>query len=377
MPRVTARLFSLPLKRRPKFHYHRRTEVYIGGDAIVMQSSPSIFVEPGTVMKPAELKSVSEQYAAFAADEARGSSEAYEKLAVAVANSNDLLEFIVTLPVEKRQPNLFLAAVRHVCGVPRNVDDLRQFVRARQAQIREVMLSRTTQTNEPARCAVLLPLLAQLPQPLALLEVGASAGLCLLLDHYGYDYGNARIDPTISGDGNAPVFTCEVSGTVPLPKTIPRIAWRAGLDLNPIDVRSEDDAAWLETLVWPGQNERVARLHAAINIARRDPPKVVRGDLQTDLARLAATAPRDATLVVFHTAVLGYVLPPSARERFAATVREAGAEWISNEASGVFPSIAKRAPPSPARGRFLISWNGTPVAWAGPHGQSLYWFGTA
>ena len=114
-------------------------------------------------MKQAKWKGISERYAAFAAAEARGSSEAYEKLALAVANSNDLLEFIATRPGEKRQPNLFLAAVQHVCGVPRSVDDLRRFVCARQAEIREVMLSRTTQTNEPARCAVLLPLLAELP----------------------------------------------------------------------------------------------------------------------------------------------------------------------------------------------------------------------
>jgi hypothetical protein len=329
----------------------------------------------GTLMKQTELKLISERYAAFATDQARGSSEAYEKLALAVASSNDLLEFIATLPSEKRQPNLFLAAVRHVCGVPRSDDELRKFVRARQAEIRAVVLSRSTQTNEPARCAVLLPLLAQLPQPLALLEVGASAGLCLLPDYYGYDYGNVRIDPTVSGDGRAPVFPCVVSGTARLPTSIPRIAWRAGLDLNPVDVRSEQDAAWLETLVWPGQNERVARLRAAINIARRDPPNVVRGDLLIDLTKLAVTAPKDATLVVFHTAVLGYVLPQSAREEFSATVKKTGAEWISNEFPNVFPSIAKKARPSPASGRFLISWNGTPVAWAEQHGRSLDWFG--
>ena len=115
----------------------------------------------------------------------------------------------------------------------------------------------------------MLPLLAQLRPPLALLEVGASAGLCLLPDHYGYDYGNARLDPTVPGDAGAPVFPCNVSGAVPIPKSIPRIAWRAGLDLHPLDVRSDHDMAWLETLVWPGQNERAARLHAAINVAAR------------------------------------------------------------------------------------------------------------
>jgi hypothetical protein len=49
-------------------------------------------------------------------------------------------------------------------------------------------MKRRTQTNEPARCATLLPLLALLPQPLALLEIGASAGLCLLPDLYSYKY---------------------------------------------------------------------------------------------------------------------------------------------------------------------------------------------
>ncbi len=56
------------------------------------------------------------------------------------------------------------------------------------------MAERSTQTNEPARCATVLPVLAQLPQPLALLEVGAAAGLCLLPEYYAYDYGGVRID---------------------------------------------------------------------------------------------------------------------------------------------------------------------------------------
>ena len=53
--------------------------------------------------------------------------------------------------------------------------------------LRAVMLARSTQTNEHGRCAALLPVLAGLPEPLALLEVGASAGLCLLPDFYAYD----------------------------------------------------------------------------------------------------------------------------------------------------------------------------------------------
>src|SRR6266567_66998 len=96
------------------------------------------------------------------------------------------------------------------------------------------MLSRTTQTNEPARCAVMLPLLAQLPQPLALLEVGASAGLCLLPDRYGYDYDGYTL-----GSG-PPVLKTHVENDPPLPNHLPEIVWRAGLDLDPIDVTDDD-----------------------------------------------------------------------------------------------------------------------------------------
>ncbi len=237
------------------------------------------------------------------------------------------------------------------------------------------MLSRTTQTNEPARCSVLLPILAQLPQPLALLEVGASAGLCLLPDRYGYDYGAKRIEPPARAAGQAPVFHCKASGEVSLPATVPQIVWRLGLDLNPINLLSEDETGWLETLVWPGQAERAERLRAAIDIARSDPPRIVRGDLLTDLEVLMARAPMEATLVVFHSAVLAYVTSHERRDEFATTVRKANAVWISNEAPGVFPSYAKTAPPAPSRGHFLMMMDGTPIAWTGPHGQSIDWFG--
>jgi hypothetical protein len=169
-----------------------------------------------------ELQRISERYLRFAADEARGQSEVYERLALAVAASGEALAFLASLPAEKRQPNLFLAAVRHLRGVPQGEDRLTEIVRREHQRIRAVMLCRTTQTNEPARCSVLLPLLAQLRPPLALLEVGASAGLCLILDRYGYDYGAHRIEPPASAGIAAPVFPCATRGAVPLPTRVPR-----------------------------------------------------------------------------------------------------------------------------------------------------------
>jgi hypothetical protein len=325
--------------------------------------------------RQADLNRISKRYRDFAANEARGQSEIYERLALAIADTPELLTFIARLPADRRQPNLFLAAVRHLHGVPESVGQLSEIIRQNHRRIAALVRSRTTQTNEPARCSVLLPLLAQLPQPLALLEVGASAGLCLLPDCYGYDYGISRIEPPASVGNCAPVFHCAVSGPVPLPDRHPSILWRRGLDLNPIDPQSNEEIDWLETLVWPGQDDRVRGLQAAIAIARRDPPEIVRGDLLRDLQPLIAAAPKDATLVVFHTAVLTYISSPESREHFAATMRDAGVVWISNEAPSVFPSLSQRTAPSAMRGRYLMMRNGVPVAWTGPHGQSIDWFG--
>lgn len=319
------------------------------------------------------LERLSDLYRTFAEVEARGVSPLYEQLALFVSQSPEILTFIASVPADRRQPNLFLAAVRHVSGVPKNGDDLIAIVCDRPQAVRQIMLTRTTQTNEPARCAVLLPVLAQLPQPLALLEIGASAGLCLISERYGYNYGRLSLRP--QAGPSAPVFPCDASDNTPLPSELPKVVWRAGLDLNPMDVGSADDTAWLETLVWPEQKKRAERLRAAIRIAQADPPIVHRGDLLKDLEPLMETAPRDATLVVFHTSVLTYVADQALRDRFAERMMASTAVWVANESPNVFPSSASGLlAPGPV-GRFLLSVNGMPVAWTAPHGQSIAWFG--
>jgi hypothetical protein len=95
------------------------------------------------------------------------------------------------------------------------------------------------------------------------------------------------------------------------------LVWRAGLDLSPLDVRDDGDVRWLQALVWPGEGERARLLEEALAVARRDPPRVVKGDLRHDLAALAVEAPKDATLVVFHTAVRAYVPEATDRNAFA------------------------------------------------------------
>jgi hypothetical protein len=310
--------------------------------------------------------STAENYRAFAED-AHGRSPAYESLAGAVADDTAVLRFLSTLPPEKRQPNLLFAAARYLLGDPVGIARLRALVGQNSAELSEVMMARRTQTNEPARCATLLPALALLPPPLALIEVGASAGLTLLFDRYSYDYAGHRI---AGQDPLAPTLRCTPRGPVPLPDRLPAITWRAGLDLNPLDVASDDDVRWLSCLVWPGEGDREQRLAAAIAAARRGPAMVHRGDLLTDLPALAAQAPAEATLVIYHSAVLAYVTPAD-RQCFAGTVRGLPAVWLSNEGPAVLPGISV---PAYQGAPFVLARDGqTPLAITDSHGTWLQW----
>ena len=310
--------------------------------------------------------STAETYRAFAQGQAAGVSPSYEALALAVAHDQTVLELLATVPEPKRQPNLLLGVRAHLGG-PLEPERFLEWAAAQWPTIREQLLARRTQTNEPARCATLLPVLNRLQGPLALLEVGASAGLCLYPDQYRYDYGAG-----IVGNGPGPVLECRWGRAEPPPSTVPDVVWRAGIDVNPLDLANPEDAAWLQALVWPEQEHRRARLAAATQLVRAAPPLLVAGDLVDDLPRVAASAPSHATLVVFHSAVLAYGDVP-VRERFAAAVQALPGHWVANEHPTLLEGIVEPyAAPSPRDGPspFLVALDGTPMGWAGPHGQS-------
>ena len=124
--------------------------------------------------------------------------------------------------------------------------------------------------------------------------------------------------------------------------------------------------------MWPGEGVRRELLRAVLDVARADPPRVVRGDLREDLPALAAQAPRGATLVVFHTAVLAYIPDPHERAAFARTVGALDAVWVANESPDLLAAQPRDPWPS---GRFLLTQDGRPVAWTDPHGTSIDWLG--
>lgn len=330
-------------------------------------------------------------YRHFGTVDAPGSSRCYAEWSLGIADDPQLIARIDQWPHDKRQPILLFAAARFLGAVPGPFAQFRRFLDEHWDEVSTVVLSRATQTNEAGRCATLLPSLAAISaaegKPLALLEVGASAGLALYPDRYGYRYDDGttvtRLSPVPdAGTGaDVPVLRCSTSGAVPLPSSLPPVVWRAGIDLNPLDVGDSDDVAWLEALVWPEQEFRRERLRQAVAIARRNPPYLVAGDLNERLLDLAAQAPADATLVVFHSAVMGY-LSAEGRATFRQAMLELsagrGCHWLSNEGhmvidqadgSDVVPEVA----PELIMGRFLLTHNGSPVAITGPHGQSLEW----
>ncbi|MCU1526675.1 MAG: hypothetical protein JWP75_438 [Frondihabitans sp.] len=316
-------------------------------------------------------RKIADFYARFSEHEARGSSPVYEDWANSIATDPAILALLDELPGMKVQPNLVFAAARLLGAPVGPFAPFREWLLHNWSRVTRVVLERMTQTNEAGRCAELLPTLTRIPGPTALIEVDASAGLGLYPDRYSYRYdtGNATtaLDPA---DGPSDVIlSCRIDAPS-VPDHLPDVVSRAGIDLSPIDVRHLTELEWLETLVWPEHDERRRRLRAAAQLVAADPPVLLQGDLLEEVSGVVALAPRDATVVVFHSAVLVYVDPDERRKFIDLMTRLTDVEWISNEGEHVIPSVAAQLPQLPA-GRTVLARNGRPVALVGPHGQSF------
>ena len=300
----------------------------------------------------------------------RGESPLYHELSLAVAEDAEVLDLLLEVEPRRRQPTLLLAAVRLLAGVVEGYPAFREAVLGRRDELLEILRTRRTQTNEVGRCAPLVPLLARLPQPLALIEIGASAGLCLLLDRYRFEYGGYAVGEP----GAEPLIRCEPRGRVPIPAGLPEIAWRRGIDVEPVDVRDEDSVRWLECCVWPEQRERLERLRQAIAVARRDPPQIVTGDAVDLLPEITAEVPVDATLVVVNSAMMMY-LSRERRRRLADVIHDTGATWIASESPALLPEAltALTSPIADDTRTFLVAQDLRPVALAHHHGAWVEW----
>jgi len=298
----------------------------------------------------------------------RDYSPIYDRICRTVAESPEVLALVQEAPPTSHFPNVLLAAVHdlllagdpHPLGaVYRGESDADpgplfvDFALGHRAPILELMASHHTNTNEVGRAAILGPaftaVAARLGSPLALVDVGCSAGLNLFCDRYLLDYGPAGT----TGPADAAVrIRCDVLGDAPIAPVLPSIAARVGLDRDPVDLRDDDAVRWLLACVWPDTG-RLPRTRRAVEEARRDPPTIVAGDAVHGVTDLVLGLPADATAVVTTTWMLAY-LPPARRVEFrevlAAASRARPIAWISAEGAGVVDTFDGIAPPSDAQG---------------------------
>lgn len=321
-------------------------------------------------MIPDAAAAVVERYGRFARDEAPGRSALYAEWAAGVALDREVAQILARIPAERRQPPLVFAVTRLLGAPEAPFPEWSQWLVSHADDVVAEASRRSLQTNEPQRCAALLPALSTVDGPIALLELGASAGLCLYPDRYSYRFaGGPDIDPA---DGPSRVILeCAVSGEPPL--RLPDVRWRAGIDLAPLDAADPDDRRFLTTLVWPGEEGRAARVEAALDVVAADPPLLIAGDASDpDVLRAAAgLAPAGVTLVVTTPGVLPHI-PRPARERLLATLQALDAVWITIDPPGLHQGW--RTPvDADAWGGFVLGKDGVPLAAVDPLGASVEW----
>jgi hypothetical protein len=308
-----------------------------------------------------------------AAVELAATSARQVEWALGVAGDPELIELIDELPRERRQPSLIFSAARFCGADDEPYPAFRTWLVEHWPEVAAVARTRRTQTNEPGRCIPLLAALALIPGPIALLEVGASAGLCLLPDRYSFSFDAGAV----IGSGE-PLLECVTTGGGAAPTDLPQIVWRRGIDLAPLSVADEADRRWLEALLPPDRPDRIERLRAACATAQADPPIVEEGDALADLSRVAVEAPADATLVVVALGTLVY-LPPSDRAEILPAIARLGARAITFEAVSALPEVGARlkglVAPEPTP--FVLALDGFPLAYGSPHGDRLSWLSPA
>jgi hypothetical protein len=356
----------------------------------------------------------------FADEEAASESPLYAHLAQSAADDDDVAGLLSVAPPHLARATLLLAAV-HRLVIAEPVSELahyyptvggeygvdgstwstfRSFVLDRADRVRELVATRTTQTNEVRRAALLFPAVARVAKqaggPIGLLELGTSAGLLLGLDRYGYRYQAEDGEQVSAGPAKAPlvlnsVLRVAAGGKRPgLPKNL-KVAAKVGLDSAPVDLTDEEQLAWLEACVWADQPERIRLLNQAAAAQAKDRPEFVTGDIVDDLASAADRIPADLPLVVFNSHVLPY-LPDERRADFVAALAELADRrplwWISQEAyeAGLRLVLPDRPDLAfdPAAGRTpsgtlgLVRWqDGRPEAAAlartAFHGERIVW----
>jgi hypothetical protein len=299
-------------------------------------------------------------YRRFGETDAAATSPLYERVAVALGESDDALDAIEAAPAHKRHPRVILAALHDLALAGRapalaaayaagdgeaaaraSIDTLLHMTDS----VVAIAVRRPVRISDTARCAVLYPAIAEAARrvgatAIGLIAVNGSAGLELHVDRVGIAYSNGQA----LGVPSSPVrLSCSIVGDRPVPaRAMPEVVARIGVDQAPFDVTDADDARWLRACLSPDRPERIARLDAEMALAATAPPLLLQGDPLEALPDAVARVPADALPVVTTTWALSH-LPLERRLRFLDRLDEAAASrtvaWVSAEGVGVAPAI--------------------------------------
>ncbi len=291
---------------------------------------------------------ISLKFRNFAIHECRQSSPLYEFLALKIAEDQEMLELAAEAREGQPVPNLFLGAVHYllmkgkkhpfreyypsITSVPKRAEnsyrDFVDFCREYSDDILQLLETKIVQTNEVRRCSYLYPVFSYIFQmtkkPLALIEIGTSAGLQLFVDQYSYSYGTNQVYGNIGSDVH---ITSEIrAGKTPLNQMrIPVVASRIGIDLHINDVNNDEDYLWLKALIWPEHHERRELFEKAANYVGHQSLNLIEGDGVALLKGLSEEIPADQVICVFHTHVANQ-MPSEIKEALLKQIGDIGAQ---------------------------------------------------
>ncbi|MFD2208242.1 DUF2332 domain-containing protein [Virgibacillus halophilus] len=267
---------------------------------------------------------ISRCFKLFAENECKGSCSLYENLSQQISEDQELLELAANARQNQPAPNLFFGAVQYLLfkgsrhelskfysSIVRSPGQgekcfphFKNFCQHNRSEIIALLKEKLVQTNEVRRCGYLYPVFCfihrKMRKPLALMEIGTSAGLQLLWDKYCYTYGDERVYG--SHDSDVKIKSEVKHNRLPLLlNESPQVASRLGFDLHVNDLHDPEDYLWLKSLIWPNHHERRALFEKAVYHVRSHRMNLIQGDGVQLLLKAVKNIPQEELVCVFHT----------------------------------------------------------------------------
>jgi len=272
-----------------------------------------------------KLQQLSDRFQQFSI-ECKGSSKLYELLSLHIAGEKEILRLGAYARSGQPIPNLLFGAVHYLLlkgidhplkdfymSITKNPDKMENcppfftdFCSKYENEIIHLLQTKLVQTNEVRRCAYLYPAFCYIyeltKQPLALIEIGTSAGFQLLWDQYKYSYGTGEI----YGNKNSNIHLMSEIKSSNSPfffEEPPPVSHRIGTDLHINNVSNQDDYLWLMALIWPEHHDRRTMLREVAQVVNNNNLKLIQGDGITLIPKITEQVKDNSTLCIFHTHV--------------------------------------------------------------------------